>query len=309
MIYTLTLNPALDKTIEIPNFTLDTVNRVTTLRLDAGGKGINVSKVIKKMGGESVALGILGGNSGKSIKNMLDLEGIKSDFYFTEKETRTNLKIVDKANNTFTDINESGELIENLCIDNYLYNKLSKLQKNDIIVIAGSLPKGADQDTYKTFIIKCKEKGIKVFFDADGDALKNGIQACPYLIKPNIDELSRIFGTPLKSIKEIKSAADSLISKGINFVAVSMGGDGALFVTEKATIFAEAIPVEVKSTVGAGDSMVAALALSEEKGLSITDTARLAVATSAANVMCEGTQAADMKKIEELLLKTVLRKI
>ena len=309
MIYTLTLNPALDKTAEIPNFSLDKVNRTASIRTDAGGKGINVSKVIKKMGGESIALGILGGGSGKKIKDMLDTSGIKSNFTFTDAETRTNLKIADPINRTYTDINESGDFVAQSVIDSVTDSLLTQLKPDDILIVAGSLPKGAPDDTYQILRNKSNKTGAKVFFDADGRLLENGIKALPFLIKPNRDELSSLVGKPLETLDEVKKAALKLVEKGIKKVVVSLGKDGALFVTENEIIYAEAIPVEVKSTVGAGDSVVAALALSEMKMLTLEETARLCTATGAANVMSEGTKAADFSLIQKLLPQVKLQRL
>ena len=141
MIYTVTLNPALDKTVEIPSFAADSVNRITTMRTDPGGKGINVSKVISKLGGQSIATGILGGDTGLAIQSALKTMGLKTSFRFTEGETRTNLKVIDPVNHTNTDINEPGVTVSEEILNGLLAQLTAGLEKGDIVVLSGSLPK------------------------------------------------------------------------------------------------------------------------------------------------------------------------
>lgn len=310
MIYTVTLNPALDKTVEIPSLTVDAVNRITTMRTDPGGKGINVSKVIAKLGGKSIATGILGGGTGRAILSALkDLE-LTTSFHFVEGETRTNMKIIDPVQHTNTDINEPGVTVSEEILHELLEELLEKLTAKDIVVISGSMPKGSPQDTYYTWTKACREKGAKVILDADGDLLKAGLMASPYLIKPNNHELSALVGRTLTTPEELAKTARELMEQyGISKIVVSMGGDGALYVTGSETLYAEGLKVPVGSTVGAGDSVVAALAVAEEAGMSLSDTVCLSTATGAANVMCSGTQAAEYSVIQELLPKVVFHQI
>lgn len=310
MIYTVTLNPALDKTVEIESFTVDSVNRITAMRTDPGGKGINVSKVLGKLGGKSIAAGILGGATGKAILSALEDMGLETFFYFADGETRTNLKVVDKIRHTNTDINEPGLTVTEEFLNGLLRELLTKIAKDDIVVLSGSLPKGAPKNTYETWVKSCREAGAKTILDADGELLMEGLKASPYLIKPNNHELSRLVGRVLKTPAELEEAARRLMDEhGIEKVVVSMGGDGALYVTGDATIYAEGLKVTVGSTVGAGDSVVAALAYAEESGMSLEETVRLSTATGAANVMCSGTQAADYSVIEKLIPKVVFRSL
>lgn len=310
MIYTVTLNPALDKTVEIPHLTVDSINRITTMRTDPGGKGINVSKVIKELGSESTATGILAGNTGRAISSALEDMKIRADFKFVEGETRTNLKVIDPVNHTNTDLNEPGITVSEEILNGLLAELLSKVKEGDIVVISGSLPKGAPKDTYGTWVKACKEAGAKVILDADGELLVNGMQASPYLIKPNHHELSELMGEKLETPEELEKAARGLMEKySIAKIVVSMGGAGALYISENETIYAEGLKVSVQSTVGAGDSVVAALAVSEESGSSPEETVRLSTACGAANVMCSGTQAAEYSAIEALMPKVVFRRL
>ena len=303
MIYTVTLNPALDKTVEIPGMALDTVNRITEMRTDPGGKGINVSKVIAKLGGESCAAGILGGGSGKMLEQLLEGEPFATRFRFVEGQTRTNLKIIDREGHTNTDINEPGLTVTDADLDALLHELLAELRPGDIVVLAGSLPKGAPQDTYRTWTAACKKAGARVFLDADGALLAEGLKAAPYLIKPNDDELSRLAGKKLETLEELTAEGRRLLERGIERVVISLGGRGALYLRKGSTIYAEGLKVPVGSTVGAGDSVVAALAYAEAQGLSEEEAVRLSTAAGAANVMCSGTQAAEREAVEALLPK------
>lgn len=303
MIYTVTLNPALDKTVEIPGMALDTVNRITEMRTDPGGKGINVSKVIAKLGGESCAVGILGGGSGKMPEKLLENENFTTQFRFVEGQTRTNLKIIDREGHTNTDINEPGLTVTAAELDALLRELLAELRPGDIVVLAGSLPKGAPQDTYRSWTAACKKAGARVFLDADGALLAEGLKAAPYLIKPNDDELSRLAGKKLETLEELTAEGRRLLERGIERVVISLGGRGALYLRKGSTIYAEGLKVPVGSTVGAGDSVVAALAYAEAQGLSEEEAVRLSTAAGAANVMCSGTQAAEREAVEALLPK------
>lgn len=310
MIYTVTLNPALDKTVEIPSLTIDSVNRITAMRTDPGGKGINVSKVIHKLGGRSVAAGILGGATGRAICSAVQEMGLETSFCFVDGETRTNLKIIDPVNHTNTDINEPGITVSKEVLEELLSRLLANILPGDLVVLSGSLPKGAPKDTYRTWTAACREKGAKVILDADGDRLACGLEASPYLIKPNNHELSLLLGQNIETKEELAQAAKNLMARyGIAEVVVSMGAEGALYVTEETTICAEGLKVPVGSTVGAGDSVVAALAVAEERGLSLEETVRLSTATGAANVMCSGTQAAEYEIIEELIPQVVFHRL
>lgn len=310
MIYTVTLNPALDKTVEIPSLTVDSVNRITTMRTDPGGKGINVSKVIKSLGGKSIATGILGGSTGRAISTALEAMGIQTGFWFVEGETRTNLKVIDPVNHTNTDLNEPGITVSEEILNGLLQELLLEVSEGDIVVLSGSLPKGSPKDTYAAWVRACKKAGAKVILDADGELLAEGLGASPYLIKPNNHELSALMGEKFDTPEELEKAARTLMEKhNIAKIVVSMGGAGALYITEKETLYAEGLKVPVKSTVGAGDSVVAALAVSEESGKTLEETVRLSTACGAANVMCSGTQAAEYEVIKSLLPKVVYHRL
>ena len=303
MIYTVTLNPALDKTVVIPHFRADTVNRVTNVRMDPGGKGINVSKVLAELGEPSVAFGFAGGAAGQTLRRMLAERGLESELYEADGETRTNLKIIDPASHTNTDINEPGPQVSATALEELLRRLLARIAPGDLVVLSGSLPSGAPADTYRRWTERCRQAGARVFLDADGEALARGLQAGPYLIKPNRDELSRLVGRPLSSCADIAEAAQGLFAYGVRKIVVSLGGEGALYLTQGKMWQAQAVPVPVGSTVGAGDSMLAALALAAQRQMDLDQSIRLSMATGAANVMTSGTQPANYAAIAPLLQK------
>ena len=301
MIYTVTLNPALDKTVTVPGLTVDEVNRIVEVREDPGGKGINVSKVIAKLGGKSCALALLGGTVGEKIKGMLEKDGIDVWAFEVQGETRTNLKVVDPKLDTHTDINEPGPEITIATLDDMLEALVASISRGDIVVLSGSLPKGAPVATYAAWTRACAKAGAKVFLDADGSALSHGLGARPYLAKPNDAELSRLCDRELSDVDDIAEEALRIVNGGVGRVVVSMGGAGAVIADENHVLLARSPKVPVGSTVGAGDSVVAALAYAEERGMGLADAARLAMATGAANVMQSGTQAAERAQVDALL--------
>ena len=228
-------------------------------------------------------------------------ENFTTQFRFVEGQTRTNIKIIDREGHTNTDINEPGLTVTAAELDALLNELLAEVHAGDIVVLAGSLPKGAPQDTYRVWTSACKKAGARVFLD--GALLAEGLKAAPYLIKPNDDELSRLAGKKLETLEELTAEGRRLLERGIERVVISLGGRGALYLRKGSTIYAEGLKVPVGSTVGAGDSVVAALAYAEAQGLSEEEAVRLSTAAGAANVMCSGTQAAEREAVEALLPK------
>lgn len=287
MIYTITLNPAIDKTIILDSLKKGQVNRSIYSRDDAGGKGINVAKVIKNLGYDVCAMGLIGEENKEDIYKKLEKGKIKYEFIEVDGETRTNIKIVEKEAGIFTDINQAGFEAENKDVERLTSLIESKIKDGDVVVLSGSIPKGIDGDIYKFMIRKFKEKGAKVIFDADGEVLRYGLEECPYLIKPNINELKSIINCN-DDIESIKKATKELVDRGIKTV-VSMGEKGALYIDDQNGLLAKPIKVDVKSTVGAGDSMVAAFAIGIHENMAIEETFRLAVASSTAKITKEGS--------------------
>lgn len=309
MIRTVCLNPALDKTAQVPGFKLDAVSRITELRVDAGGKGINVSKVIAELGGKSVAYALLAGDAGRALERMVADAGIEVVAQYVEGETRTNLKVVDAVNHTNTDINEPGPVVTEADLQALLDKLVSDIEEGDTVVLAGSVPAGAPVDTYAKWITACKAAGAKVFLDADGAVFDAALNAGPTMVKPNDHELSGLVGRELTDLAEIDAAAREIMDRGVEWVCVSMGGSGALFVKPEKSVRAISPKVKVGSTVGAGDSVVAAIAYAGDEGLSLEDVIRLSMATGSANVMQSGTQAAPRSLVDSLIDKVGLEEL
>ena len=309
MIFTLTLNPAMDKTVVIENFTSGAVNRIKSLRLDVGGKGINVSKCLKSLGCETTAAAFWGGAAGQRGIDFLKENGIGSLAVTVSEDTRTNLKIIDPVRHENTDINEPGPTIKEDNLAELIHKLDETIVPGDILILSGSIPKGCPSSIYRDLIQRYQARGAKVYLDADGENFRLGITAAPALIKPNIDELNRHLNADLTEISEIAAAAKEFLKLGIGEVVVSLGVDGALLVKEGLCLKADGLQVPVLSTVGAGDSMVAALACGAEKGLTDEQRLKLAIAISAASVMCSGTQAPEAEQIEKLYHQVKIREV
>ena len=309
MIYTVTLNPAIDKTVVIENFCAGTVNRIGMLREDAGGKGINVSKCLKNLGADSTASVVLAGDAGKRLEKMLGELGIPSLAVWAEGESRTNLKIVDLAKRENTDINEPGPAVSGELLEELKTKLGERILPGDLVILSGSLPAGVDRGLYGDWTAYFRSLGARVYLDADGEAMKQGLAAVPYMIKPNDGELAGLFGKEKLSRDEMVSEGRRLLETGIEEIVISMGSEGALFVSEDGCYFTQGLPVEVKSTVGAGDSMVAAMAFGDEQKLGREEKIRLAVAMGAGSVMQSGTQPPEANLVWELAKQVSLEKL
>lgn len=306
MIYTVTLNPAIDKTIKLKNLLVDHVNRAEEVREDAGGKGINVSKMIKNLMGSSIALGICGGKTGEFIQYQLDELGISHHFIKADGQTRTNIKIVDDLNKTYTDINETGTPVSEEVLKALEETIFSRLTPEDFLVLAGSVPANVSKDIYKNWIQRANQIGAKVILDADGLLLEQGIEAGPYLIKPNIHELEQLCNQKIETIEKAIQLAKDLLKHKIDIIVISRGEQGCVVVTKDETLMVEGLKVPVKGTVGAGDSMVAALAHALSQKASLKEAIILGVAASAASIMQEGTIMGEWETIQDLKEKVNL---
>lgn len=255
MIYTVTFNPSLDYIVDVEDFKTGVVNRTTGETIFPGGKGINVSMVLKNLGHESTALGFMAGFTGKEIERLLTEKGVSSDFIeVTEGISRINVKL---RSNEESEINGQGPNISEENIKE-LYEKLDKLTSEDILVLAGSIPNVMPSSMYMDIMKYLKEKNIKIVVDATRNLLTNVLPYGPFLIKPNNHELGEIFDVTITDKDDVIKYAKKLQEKGARNVLVSMAGDGAVLVTEDGQEFkAEAPKGELKNSVGAGDSMVA----------------------------------------------------
>ncbi|MDD6488782.1 MAG: 1-phosphofructokinase [Clostridia bacterium] len=255
MIYTVTFNPAIDYVVSVENLIAGTVNRTKSEKLYYGGKGINVSLILNRLGIENIAYGFLAGFTGEEIEKGLREQGVKTDF-ITLKDglSRINVKIMSSYE---TEINGQGPDIPQNAIDD-LFGKLNTIKSGDTLVLAGSIPQTLPSDIYETILNRLSGKGIRFVVDATGDLLLNVLKYHPFLIKPNNFELGELFGRHIKTKDEIISCAKELQNKGAENVLVSLGGNGAILVSADGQIYRiKAVSGKVRNTVGSGDSMVA----------------------------------------------------
>lgn len=279
-IVTLSLNPAIDHTARIANFTAGRVNRVEWEQADAGGKGVNVASFLADAGVAVVATGMLGGGNTEPFAELFVRKGIVDRCVRLAGRTRVNVKIVDPVLDQVTDINFPGLTpgAQELAQQTAMLDELCA--ECDWFVLSGSVPAGVSADIYAQYLRRLKARGKRVLLDASGAPLAAAVGAGPDIIKPNIDELAELIGRPLSNQAEVLAAARSLVQDGIGLVAVSMGADGALFVDGEGAVLAVPPAVEVRSTVGAGDAMVAGILIGTLRGLDLGGRARLATAFS-----------------------------
>lgn len=309
MIVTVTMNPAIDKTVDIDALERGGLNRIRHVELDAGGKGINVSKTIHEIGGESIATGFIAGNSGKIIRSVMDEWNIENDFIEVSGETRTNTKVFEKTGE-LTELNEPGPTVEEKDIRALLEKLEGYANQETLFVLAGSVPQGVDKNIYRDIIELVHKKGAKVLLDADGELFTNALEAGPDIIKPNRVELEQYAGMDyIASEQEILLIAEKLMKKGIGMVAVSMGMNGAMFLREDYKVRCPGLKVKAHSTVGAGDAMVAALSYSWGEGLSPEETVKMCMAVSAGAVTTIGTKPPSREVVDSLLEQVEIEEI
>nr|WP_032398947.1 1-phosphofructokinase [Lactococcus lactis] len=254
MIYTVTLNPALDYFMNYEELALGEVNRTGKTQISAGGKGIMESRMLSIVGAKSKALGFLGGFSGQYIKDFLNENQIDSDFTEIEDLTRINVKLKSQENETSLDA--AGPKLQESEINHFL-EKFDHLKEDDIVVFAGTIPKSLGEDFYERLIAKVQKQKATFVMDVDGQKLLDSLPAHPLLIKPNREELEAIFETSFKNNEQIIPYGQKLLEMGAQNVIVSMAGDGALLFTNEKVYFAQGIKGELKNSIGAGDSTVA----------------------------------------------------
>lgn len=301
MIVTVTMNAAIDKTVELDTFEHGGLNRLKNIVLDAGGKGINVSKTIKELGGETIASGFIGGSSGETIKRVLKELGIQADFVEVDGETRTNTKVVE-PNGFVTELNEPGPVISEEKLQELTDKLLGYAKEDTLFVLAGSIPSGVPKTIYRDLIEKVHAKGAKVFLDADGELFVNSLEAKPDIIKPNRAELEEYTKADYRlSENDLVRIGTDFLNDGIGTVAISLGSMGALFLTKDQKVKCPAVPVKAHSTVGAGDAMVAALSYGMNQKMTFEECVKLGMATSAGAVTTVGTKPPTRAKVDELM--------
>lgn len=297
---TITLNPALDLTGQLSTLTVDSVNLVDQASLTPGGKGINVARVLSDLGTKSTVSGWLGDENQDPFVHLFEQINAKDEFLRQRGTTRTNVKLAE-TNGRVTDINFPGMAIDHQAVQQ-MEKKLTELvADHQWFVLAGSLPRGVSPTLYQRWIELLNKQGARVIFDSSADALNYGLEAAPYLVKPNEHELAQWIGHELNDEKEIIKAAHQLINKGITHVLVSRGSDGVIWVTEQQVVKAKPPKMNVVSTVGAGDSMVAAMTHALTQGWDVTKSVTYATAVSALAVTQVSVGIGDQSKLESLI--------
>lgn len=301
MIYTLTLNPAVDRELTVPAIEYDAVLRATKAQVDFGGKGFNVSRLLKGMDVPSTAVGFLGGKAGEILQEGLQALGIFTEFVWVPGETRTNVSIVTPAGGHYIKVNEKGPVIGPEKQQELLAKIESLAHAGDWWVMAGSLPPGVPDGFYAQIVSVLNRHGAMTFLDTNGEPLRLGCLEKPYLVKPNTEEARAITGLPLGSPVEIAQAAAEIRKLGAQNIVISMGKAGALLQTAEGTWLTHSPKIVEKNPIGAGDSMVGGLVLALTLGHSLKDSLGWGVASGAATASLSGTEVGSRALIESLL--------
>lgn len=287
MITTVCMNPAFDRTVTVDALRTGEVNRVRDSRVDVGGKGVNVAIVAQRLGVEARCIGCAGEDGVDRFRALLEAQGLRHWFQTVPGTLRTNLKIVQQSGGV-TEINERGAAVTGEALTAFFTMAKERAKGSTMAVVAGSLPPGCPAGTYRDLM---RAMAVPCILDVSGQELLLGLDAEPFLVKPNIHELQETLGCSLTGQAQIIAAARAMIRRGAQHVLVSMGGDGAMLVTPEKAYHAPAIPVRAASTVGAGDSMVGGVL----RGLEVAhgdmvEALRWGVAAATSSVMTEGTQ-------------------
>lgn len=309
MILTVTLNAAIDKRYVVEEFKVGEVNRVKECAYVPGGKGLNVSKPAAVAGAEVVATGFVGGHAGNYIEASLKDYHVKSAFYHLESESRSCINIWDEKNCVQTEFLEPGFTVTESEFQGFVEEFKELVKQADVVAMSGSVPKGLDGTAYQKLVKVVKDAGKKVILDTSGKLLEMGIEACPTMIKPNIDEIRMLTGKECTEIGEIVEAAKEIHARGVEVVAVSLGADGSLAVSDEGVFRAIVPRIDAVNTVGCGDSMIAGFALGFAEGLGIEETLRKASAISAAAALREETGYFVMEDMQRLYPQIKIEKM
>jgi 1-phosphofructokinase len=305
MIATVTLNPAIDKTMAVPGLAIGRTNRATVEQIDAGGKGINVAKAVRQLGHPVVALGFLAGDNGRLIADTLAAGGIAGEFVWVPGETRVNLKIKDPETGTETEINERGCPVGPDELEALRRKVEEKAAECAVVVFSGSLPPGVPPQIYGDFIHLARKRGARTILDTAGPALMEGIAARPDLVKPNREEAAEALGCAIPE-DGLPRAARRFLELGARAAVISLGAEGAVAASGEGVWRGYPPPVGASSSIGAGDAMVAVFAVSIARNLPFPEAFRLAMAAGAASAATKGS-AAELGSIEDYARGVVLR--
>ena len=300
MIYTITLNPALDKQLTVSDICFNDVLIAESVQLDFGGKGFNVSRMLKELNQPSKAVGLLGGQTGRTIETGLKAQGIDVVSIPVSGETRTNVSVVTPGGSKHIKVNEKGPTISESELQQVFQTISENAAKGTLWVLAGSIPPGVDVAVYQRMTQKIKELGGDVVLDTSGAALKQGLLARPKLVKPNLFELSQLTGREITSLQEILDNPAITHAVGAEFVAISAGDKGALLTDGEKTALCLPPEIQEANPVGAGDAMVAGLSFALYHGYDLEQALMLGVACGTASAMQSGTRMPEWDLVEEV---------
>jgi len=306
MIFTVTLNPAVDRELTVDEIAFDTVLRATHWQVDCGGKGFNVARMLKSLGVDSVALGFAAGKAGELLEEKLQSLGIATDFVWTQGETRTNVSIVTSANDRYMKVNEPGPTISKEDLTKLVQKVVEKSNPGDWWVLAGSLPPGVPPTIYADLTEIIQSSGARVFLDTSDDALRQSCSVKPQLVKPNAEEAQALTGLPVGTPGEIAAAAKAIQQQGPENVIISLGKDGALLVDDESAWLAASPEIVERNPIGAGDSMVAGVVWGLNEGTGLKEALRRGIACGAATASQSGTSVGSWEQVQDLLARVTL---
>ncbi len=311
MIVTVTLNPAVDKTYRVEDFRIDRIHRPTEWSVEAGGKGINVARVYHTLGGEAVATGFLGGTNGRLIARSLRKEQIEARFVTTRDESRVCMAIVDPRSSTQTEINEPGPVVRPTEL-RHLAETLDDLlatRAPRFVCLSGSIARGCPTAIYADLARAVAARGASCVLDASGEALRAGVAARPWMLKPNRFELQDLVGRPLDGAAQFGQAALELVRSGIEIVAVTLGARGCLLAAGTDLWYAVPPAVPFVSAVGSGDSFVGAFLYELDRGSAPPEALRMAVGAGAANAAVYGCGFCSAESIREIAARVTVERM
>jgi 1-phosphofructokinase family hexose kinase len=303
MIYTLTLNPAIDREFTVNAVEFDTVLQATESQVDFGGKGFNVSRLLKSMGTPSTALGFVGGRAGEQMRDGLKLLEITTDFVWISEETRTNISIVTQSPNHYIKVNEKGPLVDESKQRELLGKIESIARSGDWWVLAGSLPPGVPDSFYAQITEILNDRTAITILDTIGESLRLGCGAKPFLVKPNAEEACHLTGLPVENTAQVALAATEIRRMGAQNVVISLGKKGALLQTSDGSWLVHSPKIKEKNPIGAGDSMVGGLVWGLAQGHPLKESLGWGAASGAATASMSGTEVGSHQLIEELFHK------
>lgn len=307
MITTVCMNPSFDKTAALESLVPGEVNRLKDVRLDVGGKGLNVAIVLSRLNVPVGCVACLGESNADNFEKLVRKENLAFSSLRLHGEVRTNLKILDESTHAITELNEPGPSMTEEQLEQFLALLKKEAADSSYVVLGGRLLSGCKDDTYR----RCMQvlEGKRIVLDSAGDSLLHGIKEKPYLIKPNLPEIEAIVRKELKTLRGIREAALFLMEYGAQNVIVSMGKLGAVLITGTKTLFAPALAVEARSTVGAGDAMIGGVMMGLDNGLPLEEAFRYGVAAGAASVMTDGTGLLHKEDFDALVPKVTVQEV